>query len=394
MAASEAGASSRWPLRVMIAIGVVGGVALLRATILAPDPVEVRVVAIEMGRVEATVTNSKAGTVRARRRSRVTAETGGRVVEILHREGDRVAAGALLVRLNDASLRAQLELARQGVRVASAGRVEACLRRDRAGRELARKQSLADEAIVSEDLLDALQFSYDAAKVACEASQADLARAHANVVAAEAELEKTRIVAPFDGVLAEVSSEVGEWVTPSPPMLTSPAVVDLIDPSSLYVSAPMDEVDSAHIATGQSARISVDSRPGESFSGRVVRVAPYVLDVETQNRTIEIEVEFETEEDAAAMLPGTSADVEIVLEAHEGVPRLPTSALLEGDRVLTLEDGELVEHRVSLGLRNWSYAQLEGGLEPGARVVTSLDRIEVKEGARAVEAPASAQDDR
>jgi HlyD family secretion protein len=394
MAASEAGATRRWTLRGMIAIGVVGGIALLRATVLAPDPVEVRAVAVETGRVEATVTNSKAGTVRARRRSRVTAETGGRVVEILRREGDRVTAGELLVRLNDASVRAQLELARQGVRVANAGRQEACLRRDRAGRELGRKKSLADEAIVSEDLLDGLQFAYDAAKVACEAAKADLARSRANVVAAEAELEKTRIVAPFDGVVAELSSEVGEWVTPSPPLLTSPAVVDLIDPTSLYVSAPMDEVDSAHIVAGQTARISVDSRPGDSFPGRVVRVAPYVLDVETQNRTIEVEVEFDVEEDSAAILPGTSADVEIVLEAHEGVPRLPTSALLEGDRVLTLENGELVEHRVSLGLRNWSYAELEGGLEPGARVVTSLDRIEVKEGARAVEAPASVQDDR
>jgi HlyD family secretion protein len=265
------------------------------------------------------------------------------------------------------------------------------LRRDRAGRELARKQSLADEAIVSEDLLDALQFSYDAAIIACEAAQADVARARANVVAAQAELEKTSIVAPFDGVVAELASEVGEWVTPSPPLLTSPAVVDLIDPSSLYVSAPMDEVDSAHIRTGLGARISVDSRPGESFQGWVTRVAPYVLDIEAQNRTIEIEVEFESPDEAAGLLPGTSADVEIILEVREGVARLPTSALLEGDRVLTLEDGKLVEHRVSLGLRNWSHAQLVDGLEPGAQVVTSLDRIEVKQGARAVAAEVSAE---
>jgi HlyD family secretion protein len=116
-----------------------------------------------------------------------------------------------------------------------------------------------------------------------------------------------------------------------------------------------------------------------------------VLDIEAQNRTLEIEVEFESPDEAAGLLPGTSADVEIILEVREGVARLPTSALLEGDRVLTLEDGKLVEHRVSLGLRNWSHAQLVDGLEPGAQVVTSLDRIEVKQGARAVAAEVSAE---
>ena len=101
------------------------------------------------------------------------------------------------------------------------------------------------------------------------------------------------IVAPFPGVVAEVSTEVGEWVTPSPPLLTSPAVVDLIDPTSLYVSAPMDEVDSARIRAGQIAKLTVDSQPGQVFGARVARVAPYVLDVEAQNRTVEIEVELD-----------------------------------------------------------------------------------------------------
>ncbi len=91
--------------------------------------------------------------------------------------------------------------------------------------------------MVSEDVLDELQYGYDAARVTCLAAKAELASARAQVHAAEAELDKTKIVAPFDGVVAEVSTEVGEWVTPSPPLLTSPAVVDLIDPTSLYVSA-------------------------------------------------------------------------------------------------------------------------------------------------------------
>jgi HlyD family secretion protein len=194
------------------------------------------------------------------------------------------------------------------------------------------------------------------------------------------------ITAPFAGVVAEVSAEVGEWVTPSPPLLTSPPVVDLIDPTSLYVSAPMDEVDSGRVHLGLPVKITVDSRPGEKFRGKVVRVAPYVLDIEAQNRTVEIEVEFDDPALAVSLLPGTSADVEIILESHANVPRIPTSALLEGSRVLILADEVLEERPVTLGLRNWEYVELLTGVEVGERVVTALDRIEIKAGARATPA--------
>ena len=136
MSDDGAGGGRRWAVRLAVFAGLVAVGVALRSTLFAPKPVEVRVVAVERGRVEATLTNSKAGTVRARLRSRLTAETGGRVVEIAHREGEHVNAGELLVRLNDSSLRAQHDLARRGVEVASSRLEEACLRRDRASREL------------------------------------------------------------------------------------------------------------------------------------------------------------------------------------------------------------------------------------------------------------------
>jgi HlyD family secretion protein len=144
----------------------------------------------------------------------------------------------------------------------------------------------------------------------------------------------------------------------------------------------MDEVDSASIRAGQPAKVTVDSHPGREFAGSVSRVAPYVLDLEAQNRTVEIEVELRDVETAATLLPGTSADVEVVLEARDRVLRLPTSALLEGDRVLVTDDGRLEERSVEIGLKNWDYAEVTAGLETGQRVVVSLDRVEVRAGAR------------
>jgi len=129
--------------------------------------------------------------------------------------------------------------------------------------------------------------------------------------------------------------------------------------------------------------VTVDSHPGIEFAGKVVRVAPFVLDVEAQNRTVEIEVELvEAGDDGRRLLPGTSADVEVVLERRESVLRIPAAALLEGNRVLLAENGRLREQAVAVGLKNWDWVEVRSGLGEGARVVTTLDRTGIEAGAR------------
>ncbi|HIF91811.1 MAG: efflux RND transporter periplasmic adaptor subunit [Myxococcales bacterium] len=370
------------PLATLFGVVVLG--LILRYVVFAPDPIEVRVQGVERGLVESTVSNSKAGTVEARRRSRIAAEIGGRVVEIVHREGAHVKAGDALVLLSDVSHLANDELSQHGVAVSRSRLEDACLLRDRAGRELTRMQRLAENNVASEDRLDALQYGFDSARVACVAAKAELAQASAQRQSAAAELAKTVIVAPFDGIVAEVNVEIGEWVTPSPPLLTSPPVVDLIDPTSIFVSAPMDEVDSGAVRAGLPVKLTIDSRPGEVFAGTVSRVAPYVVDEEAQNRTLEIEVSIDDAGVAVSLLPGTSADAEVVLEDRQDVLRVPSSALLGDASVLLLRGGELVEVAVELGLRNWKFAEITNGLEEGDQVVIALDRIEIKSGIRAV----------
>ncbi|HJQ84632.1 MAG TPA: efflux RND transporter periplasmic adaptor subunit, partial [Candidatus Binatia bacterium] len=238
------------------------------------------------------------------------------------------------------------------------------------------------------DLLDQVESAARTAAAACEAGRATEERAAAAIEVAARELEHTVLRSPFDGVIADLSIEVGEWTTPSPPVIQVPAVIDVIDPSSIYVSAPMDEVDSARVRGGLAARVGVDSHPGRQFPGHVTRVAAYVLDVEEQNRTVEIEVELDDPAFAASLLPGTSADVEAILDTREDVLRIPSAALLAGDRVLVVERDRLVERTVETGLRNWDATEIRAGLAEGDAVVVSLDRPEVKAGARVTVAPA------
>jgi HlyD family secretion protein len=194
-------------------------------------------------------------------------------------------------------------------------------------------------------------------------------------------LQKTILRAPFDGIVAEISTEVGEWTTPSPPALPVPPVIDVLDPSSVYISAPMDEVDSARVQVDQPARVTIDSHRELRFMGHLSRVAPYVLDLEAQNRTVEIEVELEDHDQV--FLPGTSADVEIILETRDDVLRIPTATIMEGSKVLIFENDLLVQRQITPGLRNWDFTEVVEGLEADALVVTSLDRVEVVAGAKA-----------
>jgi HlyD family secretion protein len=374
----------KWLRRTLVLAALVAAIVVLRFTVFAPKPVPVEVVAVERGRVESTVTNSKAGTVETRLRARLSPETGGRVIALPHREGSPVKKGDVLLRIDDATQRAELVRGQRELTSARADRRRACLAAELARREYERNRQLAADGIITESLLDQSESAADTGEASCEAAAAAVDTAQATVGVLEDALRKTVLRAPFDGVVADLSIEVGEWTTPSPPALPVPPVVELIDPGSIYISAPMDEVDSARIHTGQPVRATVDSHPGESFPGTVTRVAPYVLDVEAQNRTVEIEVELDDRELASTLLPGTSADVEVILEVHDDVLRLPTPALLPGQAVLVVSDGVLERRQLEVGLRNWDYTEIRGGLAEGDEVVTSLDRPEVRAGAEVV----------
>jgi HlyD family secretion protein len=374
----------RWSIRLLVLALLAGAGYVAKITVLAPKPVEVSVHVVERGAVESTVTNTRAGTIAVRRRAQLSPEVGGRVVELPFSEGDRVEQGDLLLRLDQRIALAERALAESRVRSAQAAHAESCLVAERAERELVRNRSLAASKIISEDLLDGFVNSRDRALLACTSASTRVEVAQAELALVDARLAQSELRAPFSGVLAQLQVELGEYTTPSPPGVPIPSVIDLIDPSSVYVVAPMDEVDTAVIQVGQAVRVTIDPYPEREFSGRVTRVAPYVLDLKEQNRTLDVEVELDDLELAARLLPGTSADVEVILRVAADALRIPTSALLEGGRVLLFEGGPLKERELQVGLRNWNWTEVRGGLVQGERVVTSLGSTDVKAGVEAV----------
>jgi HlyD family secretion protein len=363
--------------------GLAAVAVALRLTVLRPAAIPVTVFRAAVGRVEESVSNSKAGTVKARRRATLSPEVGGRVRDLPARKGARVRQGDVLMRIADGDYRAQVALQESAVEAARSGRTEACRTAEQLESELARNKALSRENLISVELLDQLQSRRDAAVASCSAAAARIRQAEASLEAARVALEKTVLRAPFDGVVADVTTELGEWIMPSPAGLPIPPVIVLLDDGEIYVSAPMDEVDVGRVRVGQAVRLTLDAYPGRSFAGKVTRVAPYVQDVQEQNRTFEIEAVFDDARFARTLPPGTSADVEVVLSARDGVLRIPSSAILEGDRVLVVRGRTLEGRAIGVGLKNWQFAEVRSGLAAGDAVVVSLDRADVREGARA-----------
>lgn len=377
--------SALTPRRLLTALAVV---LLLAAAIWwlgRPKPIPVVFAEIDRGRVESTVANTRAGTVEACLRTKLSTILGGRIEVLAVKEGDRVQKGQLLMKLWNDDQQAQSALALTQVETARRRVTEACTLAANAERDADRQASLRARGFVSSASEDAARANAQAKRAGCEATRADVTQTLAKVEATRVEQGRTVLYAPFAGTVAKIVGEVGEYSTPSPPGVPTPPAIDLIDDSCLYVKAPMDEVDAPKIVAGQAVRISLDALPKKSFPGKVKRVAPYVSAVEKQARTVDIEALFDDPQAPGKLLVGYSADVEVILAVRENVVRVPTSALQEGGRVLVAgADGKLAERRVRTGLANWEYTEVLDGLAAGERVVTSLEREGVKPGAHYV----------
>ncbi len=359
----------------MLAVGV--GYGLLQ-----PKPVAVRLHTVESGRVEAVVSNTRAGTVKSCQRARLAPQVGGKIEKLHVAKGDKVIPGQVLLELWRDDLQAQLQLARQRQRTMVSHRQEQCTLAQLAQEDLQKTQALLAQGFKSPAHLQRMQTQWQARQAACHAADGELAQAKVQITLAEAGLERMLLRAPFAGIVADISGELGEYTTPSPPGVATPAAIDLIDDSCLFVSAPIDEVDAARLKVGLPARVSLDALKGQSFAAKVKRIAPYVLDREKQARTVEVEVAIT--QSHQPLLVGYSADVEIIHQSREQVLRVPTSALLEGNKVLLYQvDGILAERELTLGLSNWSYSEVTAGLKAGERIVLEFNSPEIQPGAKA-----------
>jgi HlyD family secretion protein len=372
--------------RLLIALVVLALIATAGWWFTRPKPVPVRLHTVAAGKVEATLANTRAGTVEACQRTKLSTIMGGRIEILNVKEGDRVTKGQLLLKLWNDDQQAQRTLALAQRDLAQQRIAESCTLAANAVRELERTVKLRKDGFISISREEQARAEAEAKQASCATAKADVQQAQARVRVTEVEQGRIALYAPFDGTVAKIVGEIGEYSTPSPPGVPTPPAIDLIDDSCLYVKAPMDELDAPKIHPGQTVRIRLDAYANRVFEGKVKRVAPYVTAVEKQARTVDVEIDFSAPDEAKGLLVGYSADVEILLEARDNVMRIPTATLQEGNRVLLLgADGKLEARQVKPGLANWEHTEVLEGLATGDRIVLSLEKEGVKAGARVTE---------
>jgi HlyD family secretion protein len=340
----------------------------------APPP-EVQLHTVSRGTVEKTVSNTRAGTVEACRRSKLSMPIGGRVDELQVDEGDQVIQGQVLLSLWNKDRKAMASQAKAQLLAVNSRSKQICVEADNAEREAKRLEQLLARKLSSREATELGRTRAESGRFACQAAQDEAKVAQANLEMNQALLEETYLRAPFEGIVAEINGEIGEYVTPSPPGVATPPAIDLIDYSCLYVTAPIDEVDAGDLRRGLPSRISLDAFRGEVFPATLDRIAPYVLDFEKQARTVEIDVKFDDPQVRSRLLVGYSADIDIILDTHADVLRVPTEAVLENDEVYRYNPGTgtLEKLAIGAGLRNWNYTEITQNLQEGDRIVLSLD---------------------
>jgi len=338
-------------------------------------PTEVLLHTVARGTVEKTVSNTRAGTVEACRRSKLSMPTGGRVDALLVDEGDRVESGQVLLSLWNKDRKAMQAQASAQLLVARGNAKKICVEAQNAEREAIRLETLLKRKLASKEATELGRTRAQSGNFACQAAKDEEQVAQANLDINSVMLEETFLRAPFAGVVAEINGEIGEYVTPSPPGVATPPAVDLIDYSCMYVTAPIDEVDAGELHEGLPARVTLDAFRGETFPGILNRIAPYVLDLEKQARTVEVDVVFDDPGVRERLLVGYSADIDILLETRADVLRVPTEAVMENDQVYRYnrKSGTLELVSIDVGLHNWNFTEVTGNLQAGDEIVLSLD---------------------
>lgn len=342
---------------------------------LRPVATPVPLVSVDRGEVRVTVVNTRAGTIKSCQRAGLSLPAGGVVERIAVKAGDRVAQGDLLLTLWSEDIRADLARARAQQALGKTQREERCSEATYYEREASRLATLLAKNLTSRTLAEQAQNLADTRRYICRASRQQERVDEAQVAQVEARLAERRLLAPFAGVVAEVNSKLGEYMTPSPPGVAMPPVIDLIDDRCLYVSAPIDEVDAARLRVGQRARVLLDAMPGRDLAATVTRIAPYVKELEKQARTVEVEAALTAPPGDVPLLIGYSADLEVEVTRATDVLRVAASSRADDGSVLRLEGDRLVRVRPRWGVENWNWVEVTEGLAAGDRLAAQPGQI-------------------
>ncbi|MGD2294650.1 MAG: efflux RND transporter periplasmic adaptor subunit [Candidatus Aminicenantes bacterium] len=304
------------------------------------------------------------GQIEAWKEISITPEIGGKIAAIYVEEGDRVQEGQLLAELDTRAIRLQLDQAKAGVAVAEANYKDA-------KRNMDRMERLSEEKAVSEQ-------QYEKIKLAFEAAEAQLQQAKAALNLANHQLEVALMKAPFSGVIAAKSVEVGDVINP---LMGGPGVLTLVDFYRIKVAIDVSHQDIVRIKKGQPVLINVSAIPNTTFKGRVT-----VVNLAADPMSKKFRVEVMVNNPNLILRPNTFGEVTFEVETHENALAVPQDAVLRNQFVFIAKGNTAERREVVLGLQNSNLVEIVSGLEEGELVIVEGNygledgsQVEIKE---------------
>lgn len=373
----------------------------------APEGTAVRMEPVEEGVVVETV--SAPGIVEPIRKVDISAEVSARIVELPRREGDRVRAGDLLMRLDDRDLKAALQSAearRDGERyrleaersriVGSQNNLEnakaIALRQEslfRAG-DVSR-QSYEDAVTRARDL----ESQFQAQKNTIVQLEKSLAAAEAAIEQQREALRRTVVVAAIDGVVTQLNAEVGELVVVGTMNMPGTKIMTIADLSKMKLTAKVSESDIPRVAKGQSAEVRINGYKNRVFKGVVDEVA-LSRTVEAKDGTGYFKTAVLLDLGGEQVFSGLGGNVEVSIATHSGV-NVPSQAVVErkvdlmpealrespliaagkktANVVFRVVDGKAVATVVATGASNLTNTIIADGLKAEETVITGPYKV-------------------
>lgn len=293
-----------------------------------------RTEAVRPGEIVSSV--SASGTLEALVTVEVGSQLSGQVTQVLVDYNDRVRRGQVMAVLDPQTQRSSVEQSQAAIAAGLAGvqQQQAALATAQAQVELAqaeysRQKFLFDRGIVAQAALDTAEAAQSQARAQVRTAQAQIASARAQVAqqqaqlrSNEANLNRTSIVAPIDGVVIDRQIEPGQTVASG---LNVAVLFTLAqDLSRVQALISVDEADIGSVKVGQPVRFTVDAFPNDTFTGRVTRIRMLPT---TESSVVAYTVEAEADNPGERLLPGMTANAEIILSQRQNVLRVPNSAL-------------------------------------------------------------------
>ncbi len=381
--------------------------------IIRPTPHDYEYIGETVSRGEVLRVVSASGKVRALNTIKVGTEVSGQVTKVYVDFNSPVKAGQVLAEIDPTRVRARVQQTEAQVALAGAGlqQTRANVERARAEleiqeRDFARQSALAERGFVSKANLDTAQTRLNSARNALDVAlaqtqsgNAQIRQATAELSSARLDLNRTLIIAPASGVIIDKLVEPGTTVAAS---FQTPNLFEIAaDTTKMQVEASVDEADIGQIVEGQNVTFTVDSYPDDVFRAKVrqVRKAP----VETQN-VVSYLVIIDVDNLDGKLLPGMTANVEIITGAKKNALRVPTNALRfrpkAADRGPPVEEQPAtpgrkeaprqtlfvagadaykpVRKRVKVGLEGDEYTEILSGIKAGDKVLVRTKSLKPK----------------